>query len=166
MMYLLYDLFCWQNDYHYIVYVYDIPVNTRYSPNVGVMLVKRWSNLRRWPNITPTLVECLVFTGILPQMSVRLNTLAQMGGYVRLSIVSVVALQLSTSDFIHVGMIDKLLVVSIGDNTVIKIPVQMSNNHFITLGYNPRLAVTMIADYSLVGCGCPSVIPVGKQAVI
>ena len=41
----------------------DIPVNTRRSPNVAVMLGQR---RRRWPNITATFGECLVITGLQP----------------------------------------------------------------------------------------------------
>ena len=36
------------------------PTNTRYQTNVCSMLVH---HLRRWPNITPTQGECLVFAG-------------------------------------------------------------------------------------------------------
>ena len=38
----------------------SIPANTRRSPDIGSMLTHR---LRRWPNIEPTLGECLEFAG-------------------------------------------------------------------------------------------------------
>ena len=43
-----------------------ILVNTRRSPNVGLMLAQR---LRRWPNISLTLGERLVFTGMQMQFN-------------------------------------------------------------------------------------------------
>ena len=38
------------------------PANVRQRTNIGSMLVQR---LRRWPNIKPTLVQCVVFAGCL-----------------------------------------------------------------------------------------------------
>ena len=45
------------------LYKYHVfPANTRRWINVGLMLVHR---LPRWPNIKPTLVQCLMFAGLL-----------------------------------------------------------------------------------------------------
>ena len=38
----------------------QIPANTTHWNNVGLMLAHR---LRRWPNIKPTLFQCVVFAG-------------------------------------------------------------------------------------------------------
>ena len=42
--------------------LYIYPANTRHQTNAGLLLAHR---LRRWPNIKPTLVRCLVFAGYL-----------------------------------------------------------------------------------------------------
>ena len=39
-----------------------LPANTRHRAIVGSMLVHR---LRRWPNIKPTMAQCLVFAGLV-----------------------------------------------------------------------------------------------------
>ena len=40
---------------------FSIPASTIHRANVGLMLGHR---LRRWPNIKPTLAQCIVFAGI------------------------------------------------------------------------------------------------------
>ena len=43
-----------------------VPADTIHLASVGLMLAHR---LRRWPNIKPTLSECLVLAGISPTYS-------------------------------------------------------------------------------------------------
>ena len=42
------------------------PAGSRYRPSVGFLLAQRH---RRWPNISPTLIDCLVFAGLFVDLS-------------------------------------------------------------------------------------------------
>ena len=50
--------------------VCGVPANTRHWDSVGLLLVHR---LRRWPNIKPTLSQCLVLAGIVLALPAKID---------------------------------------------------------------------------------------------